>query len=172
VRVGQALLTRPGYTEYPAQLVTYGSNPLAAWTTAAAATDDALGWLSAANSFAYSNPYYVAPATTVVQPVYNYAEPIPVQALDQPLDAALGATEPAAQIAPADIDAVPTVAGPPTAAAPDAVQAPTRKRKRRWTLSPAGRDSFKAGQYARAQAEVKRRSDRPPPTRSCTSSAP
>jgi tetratricopeptide (TPR) repeat protein len=141
-----------GYTDWYHGSWSDWSTPLAAWTTAAAA-NSALGWLSAANSFAYSNPYYVAPATTIVQPVYDYAEPIPVQAPpDTVPDTALGTYETAPQ--PAATDVAPTVIAPSAAAAPEAAPALDPKTKAAMDSFAAARDAFKAGDYARAQAEI------------------
>jgi hypothetical protein len=143
-----------GYTDWYHGSWSNWSAPLAAWT-AAAATNSALGWLSAANSFVYSNPYYVAPATTIVQPVYDYADPIPVLAPDQTTDSTLATIGPVPQpLAASDVDAAPTVTAPPAAAGPDAAAAPDPKAKAAIDAFAAARDSFKAGDYVRAQTQV------------------
>ncbi len=62
----------------------------------------ALGWLLApGETYVYSNPYYVPPATVVV-PVYNYAQPLPAPPPPVPaLTEAAPVPEP--QTAPADV---------------------------------------------------------------------
>jgi len=77
----------------------------------------------------------------------------------------------APKLPPPDIDAVPR-RRPPTAAAPGCGTGPRPETKAAMDAFAAGRDSFKARQYARAQAEVEKAIGSPPPTRSCTSSAP
>jgi tetratricopeptide (TPR) repeat protein len=112
------------------------------------------GWIPAAAglAYAYANPYYTAPAvgTTVVQPVYNYSEPLP--------------TPPVQVSAPVDVPVTLNVTVPP--GTPGAPEATTNA-----AVTPAGppevdqttqdavthnftaaRDAFMRGEYVGAQA--------------------
>jgi hypothetical protein len=142
-----------GYNSQPWYGDWYQSNysnwgaPLAAWTTTAAAS-----WLADGSSFVYSNPYYTVPATTVVQPVYNYAEPIPVPVPVDQTDATVNSVESAPQAVFADTGAAPTVIAPSTAQPP----ATDPKVTAAGDAFASARDAFKSGDYSRAQAEVER----------------
>jgi hypothetical protein len=126
------------------------SYPLVSWASGAAAST-AVGWFAAAdNSFVYSNPYYEVPATTIVQPVYNYAEPIAVPVpVEQPDQTVIADVAP---LAATDPGPAPAVIAPSAVPPPDA----DTKVKAAGDAFAAARAAFKAGDYARAQAEDER----------------
>jgi tetratricopeptide (TPR) repeat protein len=140
-----------GYAEQPYYEGWYQGNwgnwaaPLAAWTTAAAGS-----WLNSGDNFVYQNPYYTEPQTTVVQPVYNYSEPIVVQA-DQPTTTNYATTQPPAP----PPDDTPAVVAPPAAADPSAAPVDPNVQAATDAFTIA-RDAFKAGDYAGAQANVEK----------------
>jgi tetratricopeptide (TPR) repeat protein len=131
---------------YQGSWANYGFGALPWWGASNAA---ALGWLAGAGTAAYSNPYYVAPSTTVVQPVYNYSEPIPV-----PADTTAYAAPAATDTTLADTTAAPTTTPPPAVEPQQAP--PDPKEKEALETFAAARDAFKAGDYAQAQQKIEK----------------
>jgi tetratricopeptide (TPR) repeat protein len=115
-----------------------------AWLSAAA------GWLGAttSDSYDYSNPFADASAPAF-QSVYNYLTPIPVYTEPQYAPA----TEPASSPDPAAYPAVPGVVAP-TDTPPDAQPPEDPKVTKAVGLFDQGRELFKRGDYAGAQAKV------------------
>jgi tetratricopeptide (TPR) repeat protein len=143
---GYSDYSQPWYEDwYQGNYSDYGA-PLAAWSVA----NSALGWLNtAASNFVYSNPYYDTSQTTVVQPVYNYAEPITVPVYQDQTTAVTSAYTPQASTDVA-ADVAPTVAAPEPAPPPQ----PDPKVQAAADAFAAARDAFKGGNYAGAQTSV------------------
>jgi hypothetical protein len=120
----------------------------------------AAGWLGATvtDSSAYSNPYYAEPAQpTVVQSVYNYAQPIPVYTEPQATTVVVNASP--AEQPTSVVESLPGViapAEPPPAAQPPEQPPEDPKVKEAVGLFDEARALFKAGDYAGAQAKVEK----------------
>jgi Tetratricopeptide repeat len=125
------------------------------WTSALGAGS----WLSGPSTVVYSNPYYAAPTTTLVDPGLNYASPISSPTVDQQVIAY--PTQPSveqtvivqpAEAGPTETTPAPTEATPnPPAPQPDD---PAVKEANR--LFSGARDAFKGGDYGRAQELVEK----------------
>jgi hypothetical protein len=110
--------------------------------------NSALGWMgsAAADTFSYANPYVAPSTTTVVQPVFNYSEPIPVYVEPDPVATTQPGIDPAAPAAPG-------IALPETTPAPE--QPPEDpKVKEAVAILDEGRALFEKGDFAGAQAKV------------------
>jgi tetratricopeptide (TPR) repeat protein len=120
------------------------------WLGAAATA----GWLlSPGDSYAYSNPYYSEPAqtsapaetTVIVQPTFDYSNPIPQPSVDQTVYAF--PPDPPAEVLQASADqpvALPTTDPPPVETDDPAIVNANK-------YFDTAREVFKKGDYARAQ---------------------
>jgi len=119
-----------------------------AWyATSAVNNAAAVGWLAGASTFAYSNPWYVQP-TTVVQPVYDYAEPIPINGYQQDYSQPAPTATATAAYQDAPVVSAPAQPQPPAEPTMD-----DTTRAAAETFASA-RDAFKAGNFAKAQSLI------------------
>jgi tetratricopeptide (TPR) repeat protein len=118
----------------------YGSARPALWFGAGALTG---ALASPGDSYVYSNPYYVEPAsnTVVVQPTFDYSAPIPAPPNDQ--------VSAAYQSVPTTADSRsipdPSTEAPPASSTEDPTASEANKQ------FDASRAAFKGGDYAKAQ---------------------
>jgi predicted Zn-dependent protease len=120
------------------------------------------GWLGAAASYAYSNPFAVASTTTAFQPTYSYSEPIPAYTEPQPVAPTIVVNAPQGDTtvvtdSQGTAPATPGVIAPQadTSAAPQPAAAPEDpKVTQAVALFDPARELFRKGDYAGAQARV------------------
>jgi TolA-binding protein len=167
---GAGIANYPSY--YPNSYGNWYSGAWAGWPSYPAnwVTGASLGSLgvTAAASYAYSNPFVVPASTTVVQPVYNYSEPIPVYVESEPAPTTVVVNTPPSQTtiiesppSPAPAPATAPTPGvvappeePPTAQLPEQAVAEDPKVKEAVGLFDEARELFLKGDYAGAQAKV------------------
>jgi TolA-binding protein len=155
----------PSY--YPQAYGNWYSGSWSGWDSqpAAWAGGAALGSLgaAAADNFTYSNPYVQSTSDTVVQPVYNYSQPITAYTEPQaPVTTGVANYSPAetsVESQPAPATPSPTAVPPPaepTAAPPADDSQPTDDPavKAAVPIFDEGRELFKKGDYAGAEAKV------------------
>jgi tetratricopeptide (TPR) repeat protein len=121
-----------------------------AWAAGATA-----GWLGAAQSYAYSNPY--ASAIPDVSPAYNYAQPIPAYTEPSPPVTVVVQSSPA----PAATESIPVpgvaaAAPPPSANPPPDAPPEDPKVAEAVPIFDDARSLFRNGDYAGAQAKVEK----------------